>query len=248
MLASTACSRALRYSIISSPGHIRPPVAPDWVLRMLQFLEEFLRRESPGPEAGRLHRPLDAPEDGFELGQIGLVLLPRTLDGLLLAQSESTKTAILLSGVVELRMNARIPDQIHMKPIFEEEAAVLLLPPHPEPVRIERHHLRLLSPLFVDVVVEKISEMLGNLVAELNAHADIGNTAKQRLKHRLVLVAIAVRGKVREDPSQLVTSDERPVGAHHDVVPNGEIAQRQQLAHRRYFEPSIVFCLGHRHS
>ena len=78
-------------------GHIRPPIAPDRVLRVLQFLEEFLRRQSPGPEAGRLHRPLDAPEDGFELRQIGLMLLARTLDGLLLAQSESTKTAVLLS-------------------------------------------------------------------------------------------------------------------------------------------------------
>ena len=167
---------------------------------MLQLLEEFLRRESPGPEVGRLHRPLDAPEDGFELGQIGLVLLPRTLDGLVLAQSESTKTAILLSGVVKLRMNARIPDQVHMQPILEEEAAVLLLSPHPEPMRIERHHLRLLSPLFVNVTIQKISEMLRNLVAELNAHADIGHTAKERLKHRLVLVSISIRRKVREDP------------------------------------------------
>ena len=55
------------------------------MLRVFEFLEEFLCRESPGPEVGRLHRPLDAPEDGFKLGQIGLVLLPRTLDGLLLA-------------------------------------------------------------------------------------------------------------------------------------------------------------------
>jgi hypothetical protein len=97
------------------------------------------------------------PEDGFELGQVGLVLLPRTLDGLLLAHSESTKTAVLLSGVVKLRMNARVPDQINMKPILEEVAAVLLLSPHAKPMGIEGHHLRLLGPLLVNVTVQEIS-------------------------------------------------------------------------------------------
>ena len=129
-------------------------------------------------------------------------------------------------------MNARVPDEVHMQPVLEEEAAVLLLPPHPEPVGIERHHLRLLGPLFVNVAVQKIAQMFGNLVAELNAHADVGNAAEERLKHRLVLVAVAIRGKVSEDASQLVTGDKRPVGANHDVVAERKIAQRQQLADR----------------
>jgi hypothetical protein len=66
--------------------------------------------------------------------------------------------------------------------------------------------------------------MLGNLVPELNPHADIGNTAKQCFKHRLVLIAISIRRKVRENASQLVASDKRPIGAHHDVVAKGKIA------------------------
>ena len=55
------------------------------MLGVLQLLEEFLRRKSPGPEVGRLHRPLDAPEDGLKLCQVGLMLLPSSLDGLFLA-------------------------------------------------------------------------------------------------------------------------------------------------------------------
>jgi hypothetical protein len=66
--------------------------------------------------------------------------------------------------------------------------------------------------------------MLGNLVPELNPHADIGNTAKQCFKHRLVLIAISIRRKVGENTSQFVTSDESPIGANHDVVSKGEIA------------------------
>ncbi|MGB8479298.1 MAG: hypothetical protein WCE63_10695, partial [Acidobacteriaceae bacterium] len=77
--------------------------------------------------------------------------------------------------------------------------------------------------------------MLRNLVTELNAHAHIGHTSKERLKHRLVLISISIRRKVRENSSQLVTSDEGPIRTDHDVVSEGEIAQGQQLAHRRYF-------------
>src|SRR5246127_4937781 len=91
--------------------HVCLSIAPSWVLSVLQFSKKILSLESPGPEARRLHRPLDAPEDGFKLRQIGLVLLPRTLDRLCLAQSEPTKTVGLLVGVVELRMNAWIPDE-----------------------------------------------------------------------------------------------------------------------------------------
>ena len=72
---------------------------------------------------------------------------------------------------------------------------------------IERHHLRLLGALFVDVIIEEIAELLGDLVAELNPHAHVGNTAKQRLEHRLGLVAIAVCRKVREDA--LATRNQR---------------------------------------
>src|ERR1700733_2555535 len=61
-------------------------------------------------------------------------------------------------------------------------------------------------------------------------------------------VAISIRHKVRENSSQLVTSAEGPIRTEHDVVSEREIAQGQQLAHGRYFEPSIVFCLGHRHN
>src|ERR1700756_2896804 len=95
-------------------------IAPSWVLSVLQFFEKVLSLESPGPEARRLHRPLDAPEDGFKLGQIGFVLLPRTLDGLCLAQSEPIKTVVVLCGVVEPRMDAGVPDEIHVQPVFEE--------------------------------------------------------------------------------------------------------------------------------
>jgi hypothetical protein len=65
------------------------------------------------------------------------VLLPRTLDGPCLAQSEPIKTVVVLCGVVEPRMNAWVPDEIHVQPVFEEVAALLLLPPHPQTVGIE---------------------------------------------------------------------------------------------------------------
>ena len=59
---------------------------------------------------------------------------------------------------------------------------------------IERHYFRLPGALFVNVTVEEIAEMLGYLVAELNAHTDVGNAAKQCFEHHLGLVAVAVGG------------------------------------------------------
>jgi len=40
--------------------------------------------------------------------------------------------------------------------------------------------------LFVNVTVEEIAEMLGNLVSELNAHTDVGHAAEQRFDIDLV--------------------------------------------------------------
>src|ERR1035438_8644742 len=105
-----------------------------------------------------------------------------------------------------------------MKPVLKESTAVLFLSPHSQTVGIERHHLRLLGALFVDVAVEQVAQVLGNLIAKLNAHADVGNAAEQRFKHRLGLVAVAVGRKVSEDSSELIARDKCAAGTNHDVV------------------------------
>src|ERR1700733_15696800 len=119
-----------------------------------------------------------------------------------------------------------------MQPVLEIKATALFLPPHPEPMGIERHHFRLPGALFVNVTVKKIAEMLGYLVAELNTHTDVGNAAEQRFEHRLGLVAVAVGGKVGENASELIARDKCATGANHDVVANRKIPERQQLANR----------------
>src|ERR1700733_12112712 len=105
-----------------------------------------------------------------------------------------------------------------MKPVLKEDTAALFLSPHPQTVGIERHHLRLLSALFVDVAVEQVTQVLGNLVAKLNAHTYVGNAAEHRFEHRLGLVTVALGGKVGEDASELIARDKCAAGANHDVV------------------------------
>ena len=80
--------------------------------------------------------------------------------------------------------------------------------------------------------------MLGDLVAELDAHADVGNAAEERFEHRLGLVAVAVGREVGEDASQLIARDKCSVGANHDVVACGKIPERQQLANGGRLETS----------
>jgi hypothetical protein len=63
------------------PRNIRPPIAPDRMLGVFHLFEEILRREPPGPETSRLHRPLDAPEDGLKLGEKGFMFLAGALNG-----------------------------------------------------------------------------------------------------------------------------------------------------------------------
>jgi len=63
------------------------------------------------------------------------------LDCFLLAERETAKTPVLLCGVVELGMNAWVPDEVHMEPVLEVKAALFLELPHLEPMRVERHDL-----------------------------------------------------------------------------------------------------------
>src|ERR1035438_247135 len=120
--------------------------------------------------------------------------------------------------MVELGMNARIPDEVHMKPVLEVIPALFLALPHPEPVRVERHDLWFLSALLIHIVIEQKAQMLGYLIAELNSHAHIGHSANQRLQHRLGLISVLVRGEVREYALQFIASDKGAVRAHHYVV------------------------------
>ena len=144
-------------------------------------------------------------------------------------------------------MNARVPDVVDLQPVLEEVAGLLLLAPHPQPVRIERRHLRLTGALFVDVVVEQVAQAFRDLVAELDAHTDIRHTSKERLQHRLGLIAVAVRGEVPKDAAQLVARNEGAVGADHDVLAFGKIPQGKQLADCRRLLLSFVLCIRHRH-
>ena len=112
---------------------------------------------------------------------------------------------------------------------------------------IERHHFRLPGALFVNVTVEEIAEMLGYLVAELNAHTDVGHAAEQRFEHRLGLVAVAVGGKVGENASELIARSKCAARANHDVVPNRKVPERQQLAYGGRLQLPFVFRIRHRH-
>ena len=144
-------------------------------------------------------------------------------------------------------MNARVPDVVDLQPVLEEVAGLLLLAPHPQPVRIERRHLRLTGALFVDVAVEKVAQAFRDLVAELDAHTDIRHTSKERLQHRLGLIAVAVRGEVPKDAAQLVARNEGAVGADHDVLAFGKIPQGKQLADCRRLLLSFMLGIGHWH-
>ena len=66
------------------------------MLRIFQFLEEFLRRKPARRKIRRLHRAFDTSQNRFEFGEIGIVLLASPLDRLLLAEREAAKTPVLL--------------------------------------------------------------------------------------------------------------------------------------------------------
>ena len=134
-----------------------------------------------------------------------------------------------------------------MQPVLKVVSAAFLLAPHLQPMRVERHHLRLSCALLMKVIVEKIAEMLRDLVAKLDAHTDVGNAAEERLQHCFGLVAIAVRSKVGEDAAQLIARHESAVRSDHDVVPIGQIPQRKQFANCRRLHLFLVFRVCHRH-
>src|ERR1700722_6890932 len=89
--------------------------------------------------------------------------------------------------------------------------------------------------------------MLRYLIPELEAHADVGNAAEERFKHRFGLITIAVGREVRQDASKFIAGDKCPIGSHHHVVANGKVSQWQQLAYGGSLEFLLVLRVGHRH-
>jgi hypothetical protein len=79
----------------------------------------------------------------------------------------------------------------------------------------------------VDVAVEQVAQVLGDLIAKLNPHTDVGHAAEQCFEHRLGLVAVAIGGKVGEDASEHIARDKCATGANHDVVANRKVPERQ---------------------
>src|ERR1700677_3908388 len=120
------------------------------------------------------------------------MLLASPLNCFLLADSESTKLSILLHGVIQLGVDARVPDEIDVQSILEEESVLLLLPPQAQTVGIEGHHFSLIGSLLADITVKQVAKVLRDLIAKLDAHADIRHAAEQCLQHRLGLVSVVV--------------------------------------------------------
>src|SRR5271168_4690516 len=175
------------------------------------------------------------------------MLFASPLDRFLLAHGEAAELPILLRRVMQLGMDAWVPHEIDVETILEIKTVVFLFHPHPEPMRIEQHDLRLLAALLLDIAVQQVSKMLRDLIPELEAHADVGNATEKRFEHRFGLIAVAIGREVRENASKFIAGDICPIGSHHHIVASGKVSQWQQLAYGGSLEFLLVLRVGHRH-
>ena len=125
------------------------------------------------------------------------MLLFRALDALLLVDRDTSRLALPLRRVVDLGMDAGIPNEKRLEPNAEVMPLTLLALPHLQPVRVERHQLGLPGALHVDVAGQQVSEVLRDLVTELHAHAHVGDGTQQSFHLFLRLVPVPIGGEVR---------------------------------------------------
>jgi hypothetical protein len=61
--------------------------------------------------------------------------------------------------VIELGVDSGIPDEVHVETGLEVVATLLLLPPHSQPMGVQRHDLRDLCALLIEVAFKQIAEV-----------------------------------------------------------------------------------------
>ena len=118
----------------------------------------------------RVQGGFHASQQTLELREEVLMLLPGAVDAFPSRQVEeiSLRLQRLADNAV---MKNRVPDEVDVQQRPYVVAVRFFRSPLLDPRRIERNRFRILRPLTGHVLIEQISKVLQNFVAELHSHA-----------------------------------------------------------------------------